>query len=187
MRDTSLDGAGGEGGVGSEAKWERIVQAKGLGESAWEAWVLAGLAAKVQCLHDELGNAYYNLCIWIREKQISPKGVSVILQLMGFRKERVAEIKRVCFCSEELWNDYRRRWIGFRSALRMARREKTEGGKGAWLRAFSKMEKLQGDAIETWVGQERMIACWKTGETSFRVGRYTVSVTLGNKTDRQHK
>jgi len=69
----------------------------------------------------EVGEKYYQLCLYCRTEKLAPKLVSEGLRKVGFRKQRIAEINRVWQCSDELWNQFEARTIGFRETLEIAR------------------------------------------------------------------
>lgn len=69
---------------------------------------------------------YWELCVLIRDRQIAPDVVTKELVEVGFRPERIAEVKRVCFASVPVFEDFRAGKIGFRFALQRARTEATD-------------------------------------------------------------
>jgi hypothetical protein len=68
-------------------------------------------------------NKYWALCVLIRERQISPEAVQRELAEVGFRPERISEIKKVCFAPAALFEEFKARKVGFRLALARAREE----------------------------------------------------------------
>lgn len=72
-------------------------------------------------------NKYWELLVYIRDNQIPPPVVSQQLKEAGYQDSRVAEVKRVAFCSPQLFDQYRNRAIGFRLALGKAREEAGAG------------------------------------------------------------
>lgn len=72
----------------------------------------------------QMTDKYLDLCVFIREKLFRPEEVSKELYSLGFRKERISEIKRVCFSTDEIFNDYRNRLIGWKAALERIRKNR---------------------------------------------------------------
>lgn len=68
--------------------------------------------------------SYLDLCSYIREQQIAPDDVTKVLLDCGFRKERVSEIKRVSYSSDEIFNAFRSRLIGWKTTLERVRRNR---------------------------------------------------------------
>ena len=67
---------------------------------------LAELRSRARAVSEKtgrLGEKYFDLCEYIRQNQFAPIQVSTILKAEGFRKERISEIKTVCFTSPEIW------------------------------------------------------------------------------------
>jgi hypothetical protein len=98
-------------------------------EAAQRKAALQALGRRALALAGETVASYMELCRYVREKQYAPKEVSLYLGEVGYPPERISEIKRVAFCSEELWERYIDGTMGFRPALLKAREEteKTEG------------------------------------------------------------
>lgn len=92
----------------------------------------------------ELSNRYWRLCQWIVEQQITPEILTQDLRDLGFRKERISEIKKVCFTSPQIYDDYKRRAIGWKVALEKSRvnRSEQEAIYTRWLEFFRLFEKL---------------------------------------------
>lgn len=71
----------------------------------------------------ETGERYLDLCRYIRENQIDPKLVTASLTPLGFARSRISEIKKISYATDELWNEYAARNIGWKGALDLARAE----------------------------------------------------------------
>jgi len=71
----------------------------------------------------ETGERYLDLCRYIRENQIDPKLVTASLTPLGFARSRISEIKKIAYATDELWNEYAARNIGWKGALDLARAE----------------------------------------------------------------
>jgi len=67
-------------------------------------------------------DAYWRLCVFIREKQLTPVSVNKVLKELGYGEVRISEIKRVSFSSDKIFEEYRKKAIGFRLALKEARK-----------------------------------------------------------------
>lgn len=82
---------------------------------------------KLQKLADEVivslaatGEKYLSLCTYIRENQVAPKLVSFELAAKGFTRQTISKINTVANASEEKWNEYAARKIGFNKVLAMS-------------------------------------------------------------------
>lgn len=91
----------------------------------------------------QLTEKYFWLCDWIVTQQIRPETVSEELRRIGMRKERIAEIKRVCYTSRQIYQDFKTKLIGWKTALLRARasRESKETDHTKWLQLFRDFEK----------------------------------------------
>jgi hypothetical protein len=67
-------------------------------------------------------DAYWRLCVFIREKQLTPVTVNKVLKELGYGEVRISEIKRVSFSSDKIFEEFRKKTIGFRLALKEARK-----------------------------------------------------------------
>lgn len=92
----------------------------------------------------ELSNRYWLLCQWIFDNEIKPEIVNAILKDVGMRKERISEIKRVCFTSRQIYEAFKAKQIGWKIALERSRttRETLETYHTKWLEFFRTFEKL---------------------------------------------
>lgn len=90
----------------NEAQQKLIVLAKEVGDA-----VSSVLGKYLACL------------VLIRESQLNPVQVTKALKSAGWAASRISETKRLAFCSEVLFESYRKRLIGFRPALEAARSE----------------------------------------------------------------
>lgn len=64
---------------------------------------------------------YLNLCVAMRDSGLNGKELSTLLRSIGFRKQRVTELKKVISVSPELWEKFVNRVIGFKGVLQIAR------------------------------------------------------------------
>lgn len=64
---------------------------------------------------------YFILCKHIRSEELNPVQVTRCLAAAGLSKERISEIKRVCFTSTPIFNEYLSHKTTFRIALGKAR------------------------------------------------------------------
>lgn len=118
----------------------QLVQAKILQEKCPAIVQAVTAALKAE---KELGDKYFDICRTIREtsvevvkgaavRTLNRKEVALLLQSLGYRKQRIAEINRVVEVSDEIWKQYQKRHISFRATLQLARGgEGGEGGEGA--------------------------------------------------------
>lgn len=84
-------------------------------------------ALQVRRATETLGQKYLKLCGVIRDLQATPAEVQEVLSGVGFSPSRISEIKRVSFCSPELFATFQKKLIGFKPALQKAIEE--GGGK----------------------------------------------------------
>jgi len=64
---------------------------------------------------------YLGLCVALRDSGLNGKPMSLLLRSVGFRKQRVTEIKKVISVSPELWSKFVNKVIGFKGVLQIAR------------------------------------------------------------------
>jgi len=84
---------------------------------------LIGLAKEVGASFSVALEKYLACALLIRESQMDPRQVSKALAAAGWARSRISEMKRLAFCSQVLFDAYRKRLIGFRPALEAARSE----------------------------------------------------------------
>jgi len=70
-----------------------------------------------------VGEKYLNLCQYIRKNMVAPKLVSFELGELGFHRVAISKINKVANASDELWNEFSARNIGFNKMLEMSRGE----------------------------------------------------------------
>ncbi len=70
--------------------------------------------------------AYFKLCVFIREKQISPEQLTKELTQRKYAKQRITEIKTVSYAPELVFKRYQEKVTSFRLALGEARQEKRD-------------------------------------------------------------
>lgn len=83
-------------------------------------------AREVLECYKNLSFSYLRLCEYIREKQVRPEMLSAVLSNEGFRKERISEIKRICFATDEIFNDFKNRITGWRATLERIRKNRDQ-------------------------------------------------------------
>ncbi|MBI3417225.1 MAG: hypothetical protein HY043_18195 [Verrucomicrobia bacterium] len=106
---------------------------------------LCELAREMVAAAAVLRTKYLALCDWITKHQPTPKMVTNELSAAGVRTQQIAEVKRVCFTSTELYQDFVKRFVGFKVALSRERAKKREGEEALqykWNRLLSTFEKL---------------------------------------------
>jgi len=83
---------------------------------------LGELAEKFVRVMVTAGDAYLNLCRYVRDNQVSPKLVRQILEERGLSPGVVGKINRLANTAPEcVWLEYEARRIGFERALDMVR------------------------------------------------------------------
>lgn len=113
---------------------KQMAQAKILQEKC--APVVAAVQA-ANLLETQLGDKYFEICRSLRQKYkvvnntdertLTRKEVSLLLQSLGYRKQRITEINKVVEVSEEIWKTYEQRKLSFRGTLQLARGAGEEG------------------------------------------------------------
>jgi hypothetical protein len=96
------------------------------------------LSSNTSTMH---GN-YLSLCKFIREKDLDPKQVTRSCLAGGLSKERVSEIKRICFASEKIFKGYLNGKLSFRAALAQSRSGAKLDDYVKWQRFFSVFDRL---------------------------------------------
>lgn len=82
---------------------------------------LRKLATDALNAHEKAVNAYFKLCVHIRDSQLDKATVQDVLTERGYPASRISEVKRVAFCTDELFSQFRQGVIGFRYTLAAAR------------------------------------------------------------------
>jgi hypothetical protein len=101
---------------------------------------------------------YWELLVYIRDNQIPPPVVQAELKEAGFALSRIAEVKRVAFSSEDIFDAYRKNAIGFRLALDKARGAKK--GEAARAPQGQLYEKALRHVVEEFVGVAGKLPNW---------------------------
>jgi len=88
-------------------------------------------------LEAQLGDKYFAICRALRQKYkvvvnadertLDRKEVSLLLQSLGYRKQRITEINKVVEVTDEIWKSYEARKLSFRGTLQLARGAGEEG------------------------------------------------------------
>jgi hypothetical protein len=86
-----------------------------------EIVTLRDMAQAVQEAAKDMQGKYFALCVFIRERQISPDVLTVELAALGYHRKRISEIKRVSFSTPEIFAEYQNKTIGFKLALERSR------------------------------------------------------------------
>ena len=106
---------------------------------------LCELAREMVAAAEVLRAKYLAMTEWIRQHQPTPKMLTAELTTAGVRVQQIAEVKRICFTSPELYEDFVKRFVGFKVALtREMKRQRTgeEALQYNWNRLLSTFEKL---------------------------------------------
>jgi len=72
-----------------------------------------------------MGDKYLKLVKYIRDNKLAPKLVTHELLALGFKKDTVSKINRVAMASNELFNQFEAKLLGFNKVLDLARLEAT--------------------------------------------------------------
>lgn len=142
-----------------------------------------------------LRNTYVVLCDEIRAEQMTPECVTWCLASAGMRKERISEIKRVAFSPKKIYDQFRKRLIGFRVALAAAREADITDPvvlqKLRWNQQFASLERLAAryePPCRYWSGNGRVLVTWhdkefKGAKLSFSLRGYRVTVERRKNND----
>jgi len=116
-----------------------IVSATGLSEDQLKLAValqeqcpaIVAAVREVSQFEAGLRDKYFALCTAIRETQIpvvegatrtlNRREVTLLLRSLGYTKQRVTEINRVVEVSDEVWQKFKQKELGFRAVLSIAR------------------------------------------------------------------
>ena len=128
----------------------------------------------------ELRRTFLELCDTVRAEHISPAELRSVLKSVGYPASRVSELATVCFCSPEMYQDYKSRLIGFRALLQRVRasREPVKADVRGWQeieRGLQRIEKCERVEI---VESGSLIAVVLTLAKS--AAGVSESVTVGN-------
>lgn len=167
----------GQGGDGKPLKGPQIERLKVL-------------ARKVRDAQVSLGDRFFKLCAYIRKEQLHPETTRNALKAAGLHAARISEIFKVANASPEIFNDYKRRLIGFKLALSQARAVEHQGEAAeiaVWHRWFAQfdrlsIEKLPPSRIHDLNGTA--LAVWKheeVGEKKFTFDQDNWRVTVERK------
>lgn len=67
------------------------------------------------------GEKYIGLCESLRNSQLNGPDMVLLMRSLGFRKQRITEIRRVISVPDELWEKYKARQLSFKATLTAAR------------------------------------------------------------------
>lgn len=84
------------------------------------------LAKDVITAYSNAVTAYYDLCVYIRDEQLTPKQVTETLRQVGYPASRISEVKKVSFSTPQIFAEYRAKTVGFKLALQAARADKPQ-------------------------------------------------------------
>lgn len=86
----------------------------------------------------------------VREGKFTPREVDTALERAGLPAPRICEVKRVAFTSDEIFNAYDKRLIGFRAALEATRiRGGLPSDELRWNRMLCKFDRLTDTCAPT--------------------------------------
>lgn len=88
------------------------------------------LAIEVKGAMDSLGDVYRRFTEYVRQHCLSPVEVTSILKLAGFHKVVASKIKTVASLSDDAYNQYATRQIGFNAAVDVGREIKRAANSG---------------------------------------------------------
>ena len=97
--------------------------------------------------------SYLCLCKYIREKQLTPKSVSLACAAGGMSKERISEVKRICFSSDKIFNSYVKGDLSFKAALASCRSGVEVTARVKWDRILSSFDRLvnNGETLQPFI------------------------------------
>jgi len=72
-------------------------------------------------LEKRIGEQYFTACDELRKSGINGRECSLLLQSLGYRKQRITEIKKLVASPDDIWEKYRTGVLGFNAAVKIAR------------------------------------------------------------------
>jgi len=72
-------------------------------------------------LEKRIGEQYFTACDELRKSGINGRECSLLLQSLGYRKQRITEIKKLVASPHDIWEKYRTGVLGFNAAVKIAR------------------------------------------------------------------
>lgn len=97
------------------------------------------------------GEKYLDLCKYIRENMVAPKLVSHELSQLGFHRNVISKINKVANASNDVWNEYAARLIGFNKVVEIGAASKVlaESTGGDVVDIAAQVEELEGAEEKT--------------------------------------
>lgn len=143
----------------------------------------------------DLGGKYLKLCEYIRENYLTPEVVRRELDRAGYPKPTIAEICRVSFVSNEIFNDFKNRIIGFKVALKRSRADLTAEQKmrRQWNELVRKFENnFRRTKQPYYEGPSSVVCMWKhrdfkENKLEIDLTGYRVTVERKPKTEKKDK
>jgi len=78
-------------------------------------------AADFANLEQTAARKYFTLADSLRRTGLNGRELGILLASLGYRKQRVTEIKKAISVSDDVWNKYKANVIGFKAVLAIAR------------------------------------------------------------------
>lgn len=109
-----------------------------------------------------VSDKYYNLCVYVRTRNVEHAVVRDALEPLGFRKERISEIHRVATSSDALWSEFAARNLSFRRTLELTRGTvellltDSEKESSAWVKDIPEASDIKADAVRAEEKQQRL-------------------------------
>lgn len=76
---------------------------------------------EAKTLEKRIGEQYFTACDELRKSGLNGRECSLLLQSLGYRKQRITEIKRLVASPDDVWEKYRTGVLGFNAAVKIAR------------------------------------------------------------------
>jgi len=74
-----------------------------------------------QKIERKMGEKWFTLCDELRGSGLNGRELSLLLQSLGYIKQRITEIRKVIEVDAETWDKYKARLIGFRAIVKQER------------------------------------------------------------------
>lgn len=78
-------------------------------------------ASAVADQEQAMARKYFNLADSLRRTGLNGREMSLLMASLGYRKQRITEIKKAISVSDDVWEKYKANVIGFRAVLAIAR------------------------------------------------------------------
>lgn len=120
---------------------------------------LKALVLQMRAAECALRETTFAVVVYLREQQITPAVARHVMADCGMRPAYISELLRVAFCSEELFQSYKARLLGFKMVLSKARRE-GEGDNCLQVEAADNLNAIQAAFYKLAVGPGVFSQAW---------------------------